>query len=104
MAGRLIDPANEVAPQGNDGIADSPHRRRPTMADHLIDRNPDILGGTPVFSGTRIPLRTLMEHPQAGYRIDEFLDDDPWVSRDRAVELLARAATTLPGDPDESAA
>ena len=36
------------------------------MNDKLIDRNPDILGGTPVFSGTRVPVRILMEHLEAG--------------------------------------
>ncbi|MYE33724.1 MAG: DUF433 domain-containing protein [Gemmatimonadales bacterium] len=54
----------------------------------LIDRNPDILGGTPVFSGTRVPVRILMEHVQAGDRLDDFLEDYPTVSRDQAVELL----------------
>ena len=52
------------------------------MADRLIDRNPDILGGTPVFSGTRVPVRILMEHLEAGDRLDEFLDDYPTVTRE----------------------
>ena len=43
------------------------------MSDKLISRNPDILGETPVFSGTRVPVRILMEHLEAGDRIDEFL-------------------------------
>ena len=64
------------------------------MADKLIDRNPDILGGTPVFSGTRVPVRTLMEHLEAGDRLDEFLEDFPTVSREQAVEVLER-----PGGP-----
>ena len=46
------------------------------MTDKLIDRNPDILGGTPVFSGTRVPVRILMEHLEAGDRLDEFLVDE----------------------------
>ena len=74
------------------------------MTDNLIDRNPDILGRTPVSSGTRVPARTLMEHLSAGDRIDEFLDVYAAVSRDQAVELLARAATMLLGNPDESTA
>ena len=67
------------------------------MKDRLIDRNPDILGGTPVFSGTRVPVRILMEHLEAGDRLDDFLEDYPTVSRDQAVELLERATTILVG-------
>ena len=69
------------------------------MTDKLIDRNPDILGGTPVFSGTRVPVRILMEHLEAGDRLDDFLDDYPTVSRDQAVELLELAATMLRNPP-----
>ena len=60
------------------------------MTDKLIDRNTDILGGTPVFSGTRVPVRILMEHLEAGDRLDEFLDDYPTVTRDQASQT-ARA-------------
>ena len=67
------------------------------MTDRLIDKDPDILGGTPVFSGTRVPVRILMEHLEAGDRLDDFLDDYPTVSRDQAVELLERASTILVG-------
>ncbi len=42
------------------------------MTDTLIDRNPDILGGTPVFAGTRVPVRILMEHLEAGDRLEDF--------------------------------
>ncbi len=68
------------------------------MTDKLIDRNPDILGGTPVFNGTRVPVRILKEHLEAGDRLDEFLDDYPTVTKDQAVELLERAKTALVGD------
>ena len=61
------------------------------MTDKLIDRNPDILGGTPVFIGTRVPVRILMEHLEAGDRLDEFLDNYPTVTREQAVQLLERA-------------
>jgi uncharacterized protein (DUF433 family) len=74
------------------------------VTDKLIDRDPDILGGTPVFSGTRVPVRTLMEHLEAGDRLDDFLDDYPTVSRAQAVELLERATTMLVGGGDESVA
>ena len=74
------------------------------MTDKLIDRNPHILGGTPVFSGTRVPVRILMEHLEAGDRLDDFLDDYPTVSRDQAVKLLGRATTILMGKGNENPA
>lgn len=74
------------------------------MADKLIDSNPDILGGTPVFRGTRVPVRILMEHLEAGDRLDEFLDDYPTVTRDQAVRVLECAMSALVGDMDESVA
>ena len=74
------------------------------MSDGPIDRNPEILGGTPVFAGTRVPVRILMEHLEAGDRLDEFLVDFPSVSRDQAVAVLERAKMMLAGDRDEAAA
>ena len=74
------------------------------MIDKLIDRNPEILGGTPVFAGTRVPVRVLMEHLEAGDRLDEFLDDFPTVTRDQAVALLERATAIVVSDSSEAAA
>ena len=74
------------------------------MADTLIDRNPKILGGTPVFSGTRVPVRILIEHLEAGDRLEDFLTDFPTVSRDQVVALLKRALTMIESGSDESAA
>lgn len=68
------------------------------MTDKLIERNPKILCGTPVFSGTRVPFRILMEHLEAGDSLDDFLDDYPTVSRGQAIELLKRARMILVGD------
>ena len=68
------------------------------MTKKLIDRNPDVLGGTTVFSGTRVPVRILMEHLEVGDRLDDFLDDYPTVSREQAVALLERATAQLVGD------
>lgn len=68
------------------------------MTEKLIERNPDILGGAPVSSGTRVPVRILMEHLQAGDRLDDFLDDYPTVPREQAVGLLERAEAQLSGD------
>ena len=74
------------------------------MTDKLIDRNPDILGGTPVFAGTRVPVRILMEHLEAGDRLDDFLADYPTVSRHQAIALIERATAMLVSDGDEAAA
>ena len=60
------------------------------MSDTLIERNPDILGGTPVFAGARVPVRTLMEQLEAGDRLDDFLEDFPTVSREQALGALER--------------
>ena len=68
------------------------------MTEKLIDRHPDVLGGTPVFSGTRVPVRILMEHLEAGDRLDDFLEDYPTVSREQAVGLLERMTAQLVGD------
>ena len=83
---------------------DRPARANTTMADKLIERNPNILSGTPVFLGTRVPVRILMEHLEAGDRLDDFLEDYPTVSREQAIGLLERVTTILVGDVDKSAA
>ena len=75
-----------------------------SMRSKAICRNPDILGGTPVFSGTRVPVRILIEHLEAGDRIDDFLDSYPTVSREQAIAVLEIAKTALLGKPDEAAA
>ena len=69
-----------------------------------IDRNPDILGGTPVFTRTRVPVRILMEYLEAGDRLDDFLQDFPSVSRDQAVAVLEKARVILAGEQEEAAA
>ena len=69
------------------------------MADKVIDRRIDILGGTPVFFGTRVPVRILIEYLEAGDRLDDFLDSFPTVSRSQAIEVLERAKAALAGGP-----
>lgn len=61
----------------------------------LITIDPDILGGTPVFTGTRVPVESLFDHLEAGVPLDEFLDDFPTVSRAQAVALLDAASKLL---------
>ena len=72
------------------------------MHSKAICRNPDILGGTPVFSGTRVPVPILIEHLEAGDRLDDFLDSYPTVSRDQAMEVLETVKAALTGTPDEA--
>lgn len=74
------------------------------MNDEPIDRSPDILGGTPVFTRTRVPVRILMEYLEAGDRLDDFLRDFPSVCRDQAVAVLEEAKVILAGEHDEAAA
>ena len=61
------------------------------MSSQTVVRDPDILGGTPVFRGTRVPVRTLMEHIEAGDTLDEFLDGFPSVTREQAIAFLEEA-------------
>ena len=74
------------------------------MTDKLIDRNPDILGGTPVFAGTRVPVRILMEHLEAGDRLDDFLADYPTVTRAQAIGVLERETAVWVAGGDDTAA
>ena len=60
-----------------------------------IHSDPEILGGTPVFVGTRVPLQTLLEYLEAGDPLDEFLKDFPTVSREQAVAALEAAKELL---------
>lgn len=61
----------------------------------LIVSSPDILGGTPVFAGTRVPVKNLTDYLEAGDTLAEFLDDFPSVSREQAVTFLEQAKEAL---------
>jgi uncharacterized protein (DUF433 family) len=54
----------------------------------VIRRDQEILGGTPVFAGTRVPVQTLLDYLEGGQSLQEFLDDFPTVSREQAVAVL----------------
>jgi uncharacterized protein (DUF433 family) len=54
----------------------------------IIHSDPDILGGKPVFVGTRVPVKTLYDYLEAGDSLDEFLNDFPSVTRDQAIAAL----------------
>jgi uncharacterized protein (DUF433 family) len=57
----------------------------------IVHSDPQILGGVPVFVGTRVPVKTLYEYLEAGDPLDEFLEDFPSVSRDQAIAALELA-------------
>ncbi len=61
----------------------------------VIHSDPDILGGTPVFVGTRVPIKTLLDYLAAGDSLDEFLDHFPSVSREQARAALELAQEML---------
>ncbi len=72
------------------------------MTDRVIDTNAEILGGTPVFAGTRVPVRILIEYLEAGDRLDDFLENYPTVSRNQAIGVLERAKEALTSKPNEA--
>ncbi len=57
--------------------------------------SPDVLGGTPVFIGTRVPVKNLTDYLEAGETLDEFLDDFPSVSREQTIQFLEQAKEAL---------
>jgi uncharacterized protein (DUF433 family) len=68
-----------------------------TMTDlkAIVHSNPEVMSGTPVFVGTRVPVRNLIDYLEAGETLDEFLDDFPTVSRQQAISVLKFAADSL---------
>ena len=60
-----------------------------------VHSDPEILGGTPVFVGTRVPFQTLLDYLEAGDPLDEFLDDFPSVSREQVIATLDAARDLL---------
>ena len=68
------------------------------MKSPRVISDPDVLGGTPVFIGTRVPVRILFEHLEAGDALEVFLEDFPSVSRELAVLVLQDAKRALEVD------
>ena len=71
------------------------------MKSPRVISDPDILGGTPVFIGTRVPVRIIFEHLEAGDSLEVFLEDFPSVSRALAIQVLedAKMALMLDANP-----
>ncbi len=61
----------------------------------VVHSDPEILGGTPVFVGTRVPVHALVDYLEGGHPLDEFLDDFPSVSREQAIAALELAREAL---------
>ncbi|MBE9182061.1 DUF433 domain-containing protein [Oculatella sp. LEGE 06141] len=66
-----------------------------TTVARVIHSDPNILGGTPVFVGTRVPVKTLLDYLEAGDPLDEFLDHFPSVCREQAIAALELAKEML---------
>lgn len=64
----------------------------------VVHSDPDILGGTPVFIGTRVPVQALIDYIEGGHSLEKFLDDFPTVSRGLAVAALEQAKAHLLAD------
>ena len=90
-------------------------RRRLSLSDHLLEiamrypypmadicieivSNPDVLGGAPVFRGTRVPVKALLDYLEGGHPLSEFLEDFPGVTEAQAVAVLAHAQELLDAD------
>jgi uncharacterized protein (DUF433 family) len=62
--------------------------RQDMTVKEIINIDPELMGGTPVFRGTRVPIQSLLDHLEGNVPMEEFLDEFPTVSKDQAVALL----------------
>lgn len=62
---------------------------------NILHSDPEILGGTPVFTGTRVPVQSLFDHLEGGQSIDDFLEGFPSVRREQVIALLQRSRQDL---------
>jgi uncharacterized protein (DUF433 family) len=62
-----------------------------TMREPIITASPDVMGGTPVFAKTRVPVQTLLDYLKAGESIDDFLDGFPTVTKEQVIAFLEEA-------------
>ena len=70
--------------------------------DAIVSVSPDVMSGTPVFPGTRVPIKNLLDYLAAGDSLDEFLDQFPTVKREQAVALIELAEDLLLSRLDEA--
>ena len=71
--------------------------------DKLIESNPNKLGGTPVFFGTRVPIQNLFDCLEAGENMDDFLEQFPTVTREQVLEVLEVSKERLLADHEVAA-
>jgi uncharacterized protein (DUF433 family) len=64
----------------------------------VVHSDPDVMGGTPVFVGTRVPVQALIDYIEGGHSLEEFLNDFPTVSRELALGALEQAKAHLLAD------
>ena len=65
------------------------------MPNSVIIKDPEVLGGTPVFANTRVPFDALLDYVEGGKTLDEFLDDFPTVTREAAIAALEQAKAIM---------
>lgn len=65
------------------------------LLETIVQVDPEILGGTPVFRGTRVPVKNLLDYLAAGENLDQFVDDFPTVKREQAIAALELARELL---------
>jgi uncharacterized protein (DUF433 family) len=65
------------------------------MEKPVVSRNPEVMGGAPVFYGTRVPVQTLLDYLEAGESIDQFLEGFPSVTREQVIAFLEQAKDRL---------
>ena len=68
------------------------------MNHRIVHSDPNILGGTPVFVGTRVPVKNLFDYLEGGYTLEQFLEQFPSVSRSQAIAALELAREALAAD------
>ena len=90
--GFASNPPYKRARHASDGCASGRLRRNlKRMKQPIISRAADVMGGTAVFHGTRVPVQTLIDYLEAGESIDDFLEGFPTVTRERVVAFLEEA-------------
>jgi len=65
------------------------------MKQAIVSRSPDVMGGAPVFAGTRVPVQTLLDYLEGGESIDAFLEGFPTVTRQQVIAFLEEARDRL---------
>ncbi len=72
------------------------------MDNSIVSRDPEIMSGALCFAGTRVPVKHLFDYLESSSSLDDFLEDFPTVSRQRAIAVLEAARTTLAADAPAS--